>query len=81
MKDTSLLSLVTIQELMFSALLIGSTTFKYFTILTEVALIYFVLGYPLTVLSSWLERRLSASNAAGGMRPRAMASSALRSGP
>jgi polar amino acid transport system permease protein len=81
MKDTSLLSLVTIQELMFSALLIGSTTFKYFTILTEVALIYFVLGYPLTVLSSWLEHRLGASNATGGLRPRAMASSAVRSGP
>jgi polar amino acid transport system permease protein len=79
MKDTSLLSLVTIQELMFSGLLIGSTTFKYFTILTEVALIYFVLGYPLTVLSSWLERRLSASNAADGWRPRATAPSS-RSG-
>lgn len=66
MKDTSLLSLVTIQELMFSALLLGSTTFKYFTILSEVALIYFVLGYPLTVLSSWLERKLSAAHLGTG---------------
>jgi polar amino acid transport system permease protein len=66
MKDTSLLSLVTIQELMFSGLLLGSTTFKYFTILTEVALIYFVLGYPLTILSSWLERRMNATHADTG---------------
>jgi polar amino acid transport system permease protein len=66
MKDTSLLSLVTIQELMFSALLLGSTTFKYFTILTEVAVIYFILGYPLTVLSSWLENRLSAAHSGDG---------------
>jgi polar amino acid transport system permease protein len=66
MKDTSLLSLVTIQELMFSALLLGSITFKYFTILTEVALVYFVLGYPLTVLSSWLEHKLNATHAGDG---------------
>jgi polar amino acid transport system permease protein len=60
-KDTSLLSLVTIQELMFTGILLGSVTFKYFTILTEVALLYFAICYPLTILSSWLERRLNES--------------------
>jgi polar amino acid transport system permease protein len=76
-KDTSLLSLVTIQELMFSGLLLASTTFKYFTILTEVAILYFIICYPLTILASWLERRMNASftgppgGSTGFWRPRA----------
>lgn len=59
-KDTSLLSLITIQELMFTGLLLASRTFKYFDILTEVALMYFVICFPLTLLARKLERKLDA---------------------
>lgn len=69
MKDTSLLSLVTIQELMFTGLLLGATTFKYFTIMTEVAILYFVMCYPLTILSTWIERKMNASLTGGGGGP------------
>lgn len=57
-KDTSLLSLITIKELMFAGILLGATTFKYFTILTEVAIIYFIICYPVALLSIWVERRM-----------------------
>ena len=57
-KDTSLLSLITIRELMFNALLLASITFKYFLIFTMVAVIYFCVCYPLAFLSSWVERRM-----------------------
>lgn len=56
-KDTSLLSVITIQELMFSGLILASRTFEYFTILTLVAIIYFVVCFPLTILARRLERR------------------------
>jgi polar amino acid transport system permease protein len=57
-KDTSLLSLITIKELMFAGILLGATTFKYFTILTEVAIIYFIICYPVALFSTWLERKM-----------------------
>jgi len=57
-KDTSLLSVITIQELLFSGLLLASTTFKHHVILTEVAIIYFVICYPVSLLSTYLENRL-----------------------
>lgn len=54
-KDTSLLSVITIQELLFSGLLITSTTFNHFVIFTEIAIIYFIICYPVALLASWLE--------------------------
>jgi polar amino acid transport system permease protein len=57
-KDTSLLSVITLQELTFSGLLLISTTFNSFVILTEIAIIYFVMCYPIALLSSYLEYRL-----------------------
>jgi His/Glu/Gln/Arg/opine family amino acid ABC transporter permease subunit len=57
-KDTSLLSVITIQELTFSGLLLISTTFNSFVILTEIAIIYFVMCYPIALLSTYLEYRL-----------------------
>lgn len=63
-KDTSLLSVITIQELMFKGLIIGSLTFKYLTVFTEVAILYFIVCYPWALLASWLERKLKAEPAA-----------------
>lgn len=54
-KDTSLLSVITIQELVFSGLLITSTHFNHFVIFTEIAVIYFLICYPVALLASWLE--------------------------
>jgi His/Glu/Gln/Arg/opine family amino acid ABC transporter permease subunit len=57
-KDTSLLSVITIQELTFSGLLLISTTFNSFVILTEIAIIYFAMCYPIALLATYLEYRL-----------------------
>lgn len=57
-KDTSLLSVITIKELMFSGLLLESTTFNAFVIFTEIALIYFVMCYPIALLAGYLESRM-----------------------
>jgi polar amino acid transport system permease protein len=57
-KDTSLLSVITIQELLFSGLLLAATTFKHHIILTEIAIIYFVICYPFALLATYLENRL-----------------------
>lgn len=56
-KDTSLLSIITIQEIMFRGLILASQTFKYFTILTEVAFLYFCVCFPLTILARQLEAK------------------------
>ena len=58
LKDTSLLSLITIQELLFSGLLLGAVTYKYFTVLTMVAGLYFVVCYPISILADWVERKM-----------------------
>lgn len=57
-KDTSLLSVITIQELLFSGLLLAATTFKHHIILTEIAIIYFCICYPVALLSTYLENQL-----------------------
>ena len=69
LKDTSLLSLITIQELMFSGLLLASVTFKYFTALTMVALFYFVVCYPISILADWLERKMRPEEYPGQGKP------------
>lgn len=45
-KDTSLASVVTVQELMFSGQIISARNFQYFTVYTVTALLYFAVCYP-----------------------------------
>lgn len=67
-KDTSLLSVITLQELTFSGMLLISTTFNSFVILTEIAVIYFVMCYPIALLSTYLEYRLHRRSRRPGWR-------------
>ena len=55
-KDTSLVSLLTLQELLFSGQIIISRTYDYFTIYTMVLLLYFVVSYPSLILVRHLEK-------------------------
>jgi ABC-type amino acid transport system permease subunit len=55
-KDTSLVSLLTLQELLFSGQIIISRTYDYFTIYTMVLLLYFVVSYPTLILVRHLEK-------------------------
>lgn len=56
-KDSSLVSLVSIQELTFSAQDVQVTTQRVFEVLVLVAVVYFVICLSLSRLFAWLERR------------------------
>lgn len=58
MKDTSLLSVVTVQEMMFRGQIYAAETYDYFTIYTMVFLLYFAVGFPGVKLVDYLENRM-----------------------
>jgi polar amino acid transport system permease protein len=57
-KDTSLASVVTVQELMFSGQIISARNFQYFTIYTVTAFLYFAVCYPSGLAVRVLEDRI-----------------------
>jgi polar amino acid transport system permease protein len=59
-KVTSLASVLAVHETMYQGRLLSSTYYRPLEILTVVAMVYFVLIYPGSWLSSRLERRLAA---------------------
>ena len=61
-KDSSLLSVIALTELMRAGELIRTRTYKDFEIFTAIALIYFVITYTLSKILGYLERRLQTSD-------------------
>ncbi len=61
LKDSSLVSTITVAELTRQGQLIAASTFDNMTVFTLVALIYLALSLPLTFLTRHLERRYSQS--------------------
>ncbi|WP_373232896.1 ectoine/hydroxyectoine ABC transporter permease subunit EhuD [Cohnella sp.] len=57
-KETPTLSAITVVELLLTAKIIGSASFKYLEAFTLVGIIFFVLSYPSALLVQALERRL-----------------------
>ncbi|WP_029352687.1 amino acid ABC transporter permease/ATP-binding protein [Bosea sp. 117] len=57
-KDSALVSVIAVTDLLRAGQLLASTTYKHFQIYTYVAGIYLVLCYPLTLFTSWLEQKL-----------------------
>jgi polar amino acid transport system permease protein len=57
LKDSSLVSILGVPELMNTAQNVGATTFRNIEVLFFVAMIYFVLTYPMVILASRLHRR------------------------
>jgi His/Glu/Gln/Arg/opine family amino acid ABC transporter permease subunit len=55
-KDTSLVSVIAVGELAYTAMNIRSQTFRVLEILTAMAVIYWVLGYPQAKLVDWIQR-------------------------
>ncbi|MDR6192907.1 polar amino acid transport system permease protein [Agrobacterium pusense] len=54
-KDSALVSVIALTELMRAGQLLASSTFKHFEIFTMVALIYLAISYPATWLVRWTE--------------------------
>ncbi len=54
-KDSALVSVIALTELMRAGQLLASSTFKHFEVFTLVALIYLAISYPASWLVRWLE--------------------------
>lgn len=61
-KNTSLASIIGFVDLSRAGQIINNSTFQPFTVFGCVALIYFVMCYPLSTLSKSMERKLNVSN-------------------
>ncbi len=60
-KDTSLVSVISVGELAFEAMRVRSQTFRVLEMLTAMAIIYWILGYPQAKLVDWLNNRYRVS--------------------
>ncbi len=60
-KDTSLVSVIAVGELAFVAMRMRSQTFRVLEMLTAMAAIYWMLGYPQAKLVDWLNNRYRVS--------------------
>ena len=56
-KDTSLVSVISVGELAYASMQVRSQTFRVLEMLTAMAAIYWLLGYPQAKLSDWINRR------------------------
>ena len=65
-KDTALCSVVSVQEVLFTAQLMAARNYQYFTLYTVVGALYFIVGFVAARLVDHLERR----NRAGYRRRR-----------
>jgi len=57
-KDSALVSVITMRDLMFSGELLASATYKHFEIFTMVAVIYFLISYPVAKFVEWVEAKI-----------------------
>lgn len=71
-KDSALVSIITMRDLMFTGQLLASATFKHFEIYAMVAVIYLMISYPAAMLVEWVERLLEIGRRTGAEidRPR-----------
>lgn len=56
-KDTSLVSIISVADLSYVALKVRTESFRIFEVLTAMAAIYWMMGYPQAKLVDWMHRR------------------------
>jgi His/Glu/Gln/Arg/opine family amino acid ABC transporter permease subunit len=56
-KDTSLVSVISVDELAYTSMRIRAQTFRVLEMLTAMAAIYWLLGYPQAKVVDWINRR------------------------
>jgi polar amino acid transport system permease protein len=56
-KDTSLVSVIAVSELAYTAMQIRAQTFRVLEMLTAMAVLYWALGYPQAKIVDWIQRR------------------------
>jgi polar amino acid transport system permease protein len=60
LKNTSLVSVIAVPDLLYNGTLVTADTYRPLEVYTVVAVVYFVLLFPSTVLAQFYERRLTA---------------------
>jgi polar amino acid transport system permease protein len=60
-KDTSLVSVISVGDLAFESMRVRSQTFRVLELLTAMAVIYWMLGYPQAKLVDWINNRYRVS--------------------
>jgi polar amino acid transport system permease protein len=60
-KDTSLVSVISVGDLAFESMRVRSQTFRVLEMLTAMAIIYWLLGYPQAKLVDWINSRYRVS--------------------
>jgi polar amino acid transport system permease protein len=60
LKNTSLVSVIAVPDLLYNANLINADTYRPLEVYTVVAVIYFIILFPATMLADMLERRMGA---------------------
>jgi len=56
-KDTSLVSVIAVSELAYVSMQLRAQTFRVLEMLTAMAVLYWLLGYPQAKLVDWIQRR------------------------
>lgn len=56
-QQSALVAIISIEDLMYQARFIGSQTFRYIEVLSTVAIIYFLISFPVSQLVTYMERR------------------------
>lgn len=64
-KDTSLVSALGVADITFQGNILASQTYRPMEIFTTVALVYFVIAFPMTLITSAIERRIIRSQSLG----------------
>lgn len=62
LKNSSIAAVITVGEIMYKGQILASTTFRYLEVFTIVAVIYWLLHYPLKLLVDYLEKKGNMSN-------------------
>ncbi|MFP5346190.1 MAG: amino acid ABC transporter permease [Actinomycetes bacterium] len=71
-KDTALVSTIAVADLMFRANTVAVESYKALEVFTTAALMYFVIAFPVSLLTSYIERRgqVSASRRVASHKPK-----------
>ena len=62
LKDSSLVSVITIVDLTFTYNLLSSTFYNYFILGIIISFIYLLIGLPFVKLTNWAEKKLKKEN-------------------
>lgn len=59
LKGTTLLATIGVADLALQAYVLGAQTFRYLEFLTAIAVLYFVIIFPVARFAEWMERRMA----------------------